>query len=299
MDMNRLRALREVARCGTMAAAAQALFLTPSAVSQQIAQLEDEVDVALTERVGRGVRLTPAGEALVAHTERILAVLDEARSELAQLKREIAGELRVAAFPSIASAVLPDVVKTLRVAFPRLQLVLEEMEPVDGLAALGSWRTDVAIVDDLSVLADRGTYELVPLAEDSLRVLVPENHELAKRASVSVADLKIQDWALDSTSSAFGDYIGNLCRRAGFEPRLNARCKGFEMVAAMVTSGASISIVPGLRLVRGIPRTKVIRLRPEVRRKISVAYRRGEHRHPAVTVFLEELVRSAEKLKLE
>jgi DNA-binding transcriptional LysR family regulator len=297
MDMNRLKALREVARCGTMAAAAQALFLTPSAVSQQIAQLEEETDVALTERRGRGVRLTPAGEALVAHTERIMVVLDEARSELAQLKREIAGELRVAAFPSIASAVMPDTVKALRAVFPRLLLVLEEMEPLDGLAALGSWRADVAVIDDLSVQLGKNpeNFGLVPLAEDALHVLLPASHDLAKRASLTISDLRHQDWALDSTSSAFGDFITNLCRRSGFEPRLNARCKGFEMVAAMVASGASVSVVPGLRLVRPIAGMKAVRLRPDVRRKISVAYRRGERRHPAVTVFLEELVRTAGK----
>ena len=124
MDVGRLQALRELARCGTIAAAADALFLTPSAVSQQIAQLQDEAGVKLTERVCRGVRLTPAGQALVAHAERIMVVLDEARSEMAQLRQEIAGELRVAAFPSVASAVLPDTVKALQQAFPRLEIVL-------------------------------------------------------------------------------------------------------------------------------------------------------------------------------
>jgi DNA-binding transcriptional LysR family regulator len=298
MDMNRLRALRELARCGTMAAAAEALFLTPSAVSQQIAQLEEEAGIALTERRGRGVRLTPAGEALVAHTERIMVVLAEAKSELAQLRREIAGELRVAAFPSIASAVMPDTLRALRAVFPRLQIVLEEMEPLEGLAALGSWRTDVAVIDDLSVLLERKqeTYGLIPLTEDTLHVMLPATHPLATKQSLTVVDLRDQDWALDSTSSAFSDFIANLCRRSGFEPRLNARCKGFEMVAAMVTSGGSVSIVPGLRLVRPLQGAKAIRLRPEVRRKISIAYRKGERNHPAVSVFTEELIRTVSKL---
>lgn len=298
MDMSRLKALRELARCGTMAGAAEALFLTPSAISQQIAQLEEEVGIALTERRGRGVRLTPAGEALVVHAERVMTVLDEARSELAQLKREIAGELRVAAFPSIAAALMPDVIKALRAVFPRLQIVLEEMEPLDGLSALGSWRTDVAVIDDLSVLLDKrhDQYGMVPLTEDTLHVLLPEGHPLTKKASLTVSDLRHQDWALDSTSSSFGEFIMNLCRRAGFEPRLNARCRGFEMVAAMVTSGASVSIAPGLRLVKPIAGVKAVRLRPEARRKISVAYRQGERNHPAVTVFLEEIVRTASRL---
>ena len=138
-----------------MAAAADALYLSPSAVSQQITQLELEAGVTLTERRGRGVRLTPAGEALVGYAERVMVVLDEAKSEMAQLRREIAGELRVAAFPSIASVVLPQTVTALRRVFPRLNIILNEMEPTDGLAALRSWRVDVAIIDDLSTILDR------------------------------------------------------------------------------------------------------------------------------------------------
>lgn len=297
MDLLRLRTLRELARCGTMAAAAEALFLTPSAVSQQIAQLEDEAGLALTERRGRGVRLTPAGEALVAHAERIMVVLDEAKSELAQLRREIAGELRVAAFPSIASAVLPETVKALRTVFPRLEIVIEEMEPSEGLAALGSWRTDIALVDDISTpVLSKENVDFAPLTDDLVHVLVGATHEFRARRSVTIADLKHESWALDSTSSAFGDFIISLCRRSGYEPRLNAKCRSFEVAAAMVASGCSISVAPGLRLRRPMEGVIAVKLRPELRRKIFVAYRRGEKNHPAITVFMEELGRTAARL---
>lgn len=296
MDLHRLKALRELARHGTMAAAAEALFLTPSAVSQQLAQLEQEAGVALTERRGRGVRLTPAGEALVAHAERVLVVLDEARSEMAQRRREIAGELRVAAFPTIASAVLPATVQALHVAHPRLEVVLHEMEPLDGLAALGSWRADVALIDDLSApLAGRqDNLGLVPLAQDRLYALLPAAHALAARRSLAVGELRAEAWAMDSTASAFGDVVMGLCRRDGYEPRVNAHCTGFEMVAAMVASGCSVSVVPGLRLLRPTPGLTAVRLRPEMRRQISAAYRRGEREHPAVAAFVRELVRTSE-----
>ena len=174
-----------------MAAAADALYLSPSAVSQQITQLELEAGVTLTERRGRGVRLTPAGEALVGYAERVMVVLDEAKSEMAQLRREIAGELRVAAFPSIASVVLPQTVTALRRVFPRLNIILNEMEPTDGLAALRSWRVDVAIIDDLSTILDRKQSGMGRiLTEDVLYALVPVRHELARKHSLSVSDLK-------------------------------------------------------------------------------------------------------------
>ncbi|WP_028220411.1 LysR family transcriptional regulator [Paraburkholderia oxyphila] len=298
MEVSRLRALLELARCGTMAAAADALSLTPSAVSQQIAQLEDEAGVRLTERVGRGVRLTLAGHALVGHAERMMVVLDEARSEMAELRREIAGELRVAAFPSIASVVLPDTVKALQLAFPRLEIAIEELEAIDGVAALRSWRTDVALIDDLSIVAgdNRENVAVVPLAEDVWYVTVSTDHPLSKKPSLSLADLRHERWAIESRGGPLGSYVTDLCRRAGYEPRINAKCRGSEMIEAMVASGCSVSIVPGLRMLRSPPGVAWVKLRPEVRRKIYVAYRRGERNHPMVKVFVEEIVRTASKL---
>ncbi|KER69158.1 MULTISPECIES: LysR family transcriptional regulator [Burkholderia] len=292
MEVGRLKALLELARYGTMAAAAEALHLTPSAVSQQISQLEEEAGVKLTERVGRGVRLTPAGHALAGHAERVMVVLDEARSELAELRREMVGELRVAAFPSIASLVLPDVLKKLRPAYPRLEIGLEELEPIDAVAALRAWRTDIALIDDLSIKAgnDQENIEVVPLAEDVLYVAVATDHPLSKMPSLGVADLRHETWAMESTWSTFGGFVIDLCRRAGFEPRINAKCRGSEMVEAMVASGCSVSVAPGLRVLRAPAGVAWVKLKPEVRRKIYVAYRRGERNHPMIKVFLKEVV---------
>ncbi|WP_423372097.1 LysR family transcriptional regulator [Burkholderia sp. LMG 32019] len=294
MEVGRLKALLELARSGTMAAAAEALHLTPSAVSQQIAQLEEDAGIQLTERIGRGVRLTPAGRALVVHAERVMVVLDEARSELVQLRREIVGELRVAAFPSIASLVLPDTVKRLELAHPRLEIGLEELEPIDAVAALRAWRTDIALIDDLSIEAgkDRENIELVPLTEDVLYVAVATDHPLSKRRSLGVADLRHEAWAMESTWSTFGDFVIDLCRRAGFEPRINAKCRGSEMVEAMVASGCSVSVAPSLRVLKAPAGVTWIKLKPEVRRKIYVAYRRSERKHPMIKVFVEEIVRA-------
>ncbi|MDF3881118.1 LysR family transcriptional regulator [Cupriavidus basilensis] len=300
MEISRLRALRELSTRQTMAAVADALFLTPSAVSQQIAQLEEEAGIKLTERQGRGVRLTTAGEVLVAHVERLLGVLEEAKSDLAQLKKEIAGKIRVAAFPTVAAALLPHVIKTLGVSYPFLEIVLEEMEPADGLAALGSWRADIAFVDDLTFRLRREdkTVEQVPLLEDVLYALLPCSHRFADRATVSMGELKNEAWALDSASSFYAEFIVNLCRRAGYEPRINAECRGFEILGAMVAAGCSVSVIPGLRLSHTPSDVRAVKLRPEMKRRISVAYRRGERKHPAVQVFVSQLLASAEELAL-
>lgn len=296
MDFTRLRTLRELANRRTMAAVAEALYLTPSAVSQQIAQLEEEAGVALTERQGRRVKLTHAGELLVTHVERMLTVLDEAKSDLAVIREEISGTLRIAAFATAAATLLPPVIQALRRPFPRLQVTLAEMEPAEGLAALGSWDANLAIVDDLSLQLARleKTVETVPLLEDELRVVMTRGHRLAERESIDLTELQDEDWALDSAGSFYGEFVTGLCRRAGYTPRVNAECQGSEIIAAMVASGCSISIIPALRIHQMPASLVTVSLRPRIKRKILAVFRRGDKRHPTIQAFLQELKRAAE-----
>jgi DNA-binding transcriptional LysR family regulator len=289
MDLSRLRALRELSTRGTMAAVAQALHLTPSAVSQQIALLEDDAGMPLTERRGRGLRLTHAGQVLAQHAERVMAELDAARSSLAGIRGDVAGEVRIAAFPSAAAALLPRTIHALRKSHPRLEPVLLELEPAEGLAALRSWQADVAIVDDLSLATGGQGIVRIALAEDSLVALLPSRHALAAREAVSVADLAGEAWAMDSTSSYYAQFIVGLCQRAGFEPRIMAHCRSFEMVAALVAAGCAVSVIPGLRRALAPRGVAMVELRPRVRRQIQIAFRSGERRHPVIQAVIAEL----------
>lgn len=274
-----------------MAAVAEALFLTPSAVSQQITQLEEETGVNLVERQGRGVRLTPAGELLVAHADRLFAVLDEAKAEMAGIRKEISGTLRIAVFPTVGSWLLPAAIQLSQQRHPYLRVVLEEMEPAEGLAAVRSRRCDLAFVDDLTTIMPAGEkgIEKVEMTDDSLYVLLPAGHRLANKAALSISELKNEEWALDSAWSGFADFVVGLCRRAGYEPKVNAHCRGFEILAAMVAEGCSIAIVAGLRLRYPVRGVSAVKLRPTVKRRISAAYRSGERDHPAIHSFLAAL----------
>lgn len=296
MEIARLRTLRELSVRDTMAAVADALFLTPSAVSQQIALLEQETGVQLIEKQGRGVRLTPAGERLVAHAERLFTVMDEAKSDMAAIREEISGRLRVAVFPTVGTSLLPTAIQQVEQQYPYLQVVLKEMEPAEGLAALNAGRCDLAFVDDLTIdrTAGRKNIDRIALIDDALVALLPAQHRLAGRPSLSVAELKDERWALDSAWSGFADFVLGLCRRAGYEPNINAHCRGFEILTAMVSQGCSVAIVAGLRVRGPVHGIAAVKLRPEVKRRISVAYRSGEREHPAIRVFLTALARSVD-----
>lgn len=295
MDAGRLRTLRELSIRGTMAAVADAVHLSPSAVSQQIAQLEEEVGLDLVERRGRGVHLTPAGRRLVEYAERILGVLEEAEAEMAELKRIVAGEFRIAAFPSVAAALIPQTIQMLQIAHPQLSVVFDELEPHEGLAALRAWQTDAALIDDLTTPPTmlNPTFEVIHLMDDRLYALLPGTHRLATQEQIALSDLHDENWAIETGSGAYSDVVVRACERAGFYPRINATCNGFEVVRALVESQCSVSIVPGLQA-RSVSRQLAVRpLLPPMHRKISVAFRKSDLRRPTITAFLQHLMESA------
>lgn len=278
-----------------MAAVADALYVSPSAVSQQISLLEQEVGIALIERRGRGVSLTLAGVQLVQRADRIFAELESAKAEIAEHKKIIAGELRVAAFPSVAAALIPSTIRHLTELHPRLTIQFDEMEPEESLAALRSWQTDVAIIDDLNIPpgALDPNVEIVPLIEDVFNVIVSQHHRLADRATITLEDLREERWVIDTASSTYTKMLTGACLSAGFSPQITARCKGFEVVIAMIREGCAIAILPGLRASHDLEDVWVCRLAPEIRRKISLAFRKGEKRSPALQAFLVEVTAQA------
>lgn len=289
MDISRLRALRELSIRRTMAAAAEALYVTPSAVSQSIAQLETELGVDLVERRGRGVELTQAGRQLVQRAERILSEVESARAEIAEIKKTVSGELRIAAFPSIAAALVASSMHDLIRLHPRLTARFEEMEPAESLAALRSWQVDVAIVDDLNIAPGSldQNIETTPLLEDVFNVMVSQSHPLAGKAAANLTELREERWALDTASPTYSRMITEACQAAGFNPNIVARCKGFEVTIALIREGYAISILPGLRASYDLEDVWVCKLVPEIRRKISLAFRKGETRSPALKALID------------
>ena len=144
----RLQLLREISRRGSIKAAAEAMHVTPSAVSQQLATLEREAGVQLLEKSGRRVRLTDAATRLVRHADTITGAIAAAEADLASMQQVVTGTLRVAAFPTAARAVMPSVMTALSRLHPELRVTLRDLEADDSLTALRMDEIDIAIVDD-------------------------------------------------------------------------------------------------------------------------------------------------------
>src|SRR3569833_714789 len=145
LDVRRMRVLREVAMRGSFSATNKTLSFTQSAVSQQIAALEREAGTVLVQRNARGVRLTEAGEALVRHTDGVLARLAEAEAELEAIAGLRGGRLRMAAFESAGATLMPLANAAFNAHHPTVELSMILAEPEESLPQLRSGELDVAL----------------------------------------------------------------------------------------------------------------------------------------------------------
>lgn len=281
-----------------MAAAADVVGLSPSAVSQQISLLEEEVGVALIERRGRGVAITPAGERLIQHALSILNILEEAKTDIAEIKQTVSGEVQLCSFPSIAASLLPAAIRELQVTYPELIVSAVEMEPHLGLAQLRSWQVDLAIVDDLALKEEKKAdgLDTYPIYEDRIVAVLHRDHVLAKEPNLELSDFRHEFWAIDARPNTFSHTLFEMCAARGFEPRVVGRFDAFDLVLPMVEQRAVVALLPQIRTLSYGGQLVARQFNPPIKRNISLAIRRGEARRPALKVVLEKLLQHAEKL---
>lgn len=291
----RLQLLREVARRGTIRAAAAAMSITPSAVSQQLKLLEGEAGLPLLEHHGRHVRLTEAGEALVRHADIVSASLAAAESDLATYREGVVGTLRVAAFPTAARAILPAAIASLGARHPGLRVNLRDLETGESLIALARDEVDIAVVDEYDEVTRvrEGDIDLVPLLRDRLHVAMPSARATAivpSSPSVTLDALRDEAWIMDTEASSIHQAVLRACRRSGFEPNVRSWCKDYSVIIALVEAGLGVAMLPGLALRDRPIRAVVLPVDPPLERAVLVAVKPERRSHPAVAAMLGELL---------
>lgn len=298
-DLHRLRLLREVEARGTIAAAAQACSLSASAVSQQLSVLQREIGVDLLIRDGRRVLLTQAARVLVAHTERVLAELEQARADVAALSGEVSGVVRLAAFPTAASSLVPSALAATRAAHPDLKVLLEERELTDGINALKAGHVDLLLVYEYNLLpevADVGI-ELTPLITESLLAAVPGTLKLP-RGHLRLEALREQPWIAPRSDTSLRVALERACALAGFTPHLDYTSDDYTVILSLVAADLGVSVVPQLAL-ENVSASLQIRTvaEPALSRKVSVAARAGSTRTPSFAVVINSLRDAAATLQ--
>jgi molybdate transport repressor ModE-like protein len=300
VDLRRLHVLRLIHRYGSVTAAADALRLTPSAVSHQIRQLTREIGTPLLEPHGRGVRLTPAGHTLVAHADTLHADWERARADLAAHADGGAGLLRLCGFPTAVAGVLAPAVARLATTDPLVTVHIAEVESTEGFDLVLSGEADIAIVVPTvdSPPLDDTTFDQRPLLEEPLDLLVPADHPIADRAAVSLADAALDPWVVPDPGVDFHQIVLVACATAGFTPKVAHHVKDWVSVAALVSHGLGLSLIPRLAPLPAHHRVLRVPLvgGPEPTRRLLTCVRRGSDEHPVVARGLAALREVSEGL---
>jgi DNA-binding transcriptional LysR family regulator len=251
-DARLLTVFREVATRGSFSEAAAALSFTQPAVSQQIARLERELGTRLLARNARGVTLTPAGEVLLRHAERMLAQLREAEAEVQSVAGVERPRLRVGAFASAAASIMPPALAELRSAHPAAAVTMRVAEMPESLDALRTGELDLSVIIDavntpLDVPSD---VKVADLFDDPFLATLPYSHPLAGRGAIALADLREEEWMVTGVGNSCPDttIVLDACRAAGFAPQASFSSDDYAAIQGMVASGMGVAIIPSLAL---------------------------------------------------
>ncbi|MFJ1878150.1 LysR family transcriptional regulator [Streptomyces chartreusis] len=297
IDLRRLHVLRAVAHYGTVTAAASALHFTTSAASQQIRQLARELGVDLLEPQGRGVRLTSAAESLLAHADAIQARWEQAELDLRADHGAPAGLLRVSGFPVAVSVLLAPMAARLRERHPQLTVRMREAEAPTGFDLLFEGEADLAVVEATIFnppLSDEG-FDQQPLLDDPFDLVVPEDHPLAGRDRVDLAEAAREDWIAPVPDSPCRPHVLSACGAAGFTPDIVHHARDWNVMAHLIAHGLGVALIPRLaQLTPHLPITRV-RCTGNPHRKLLTCTRGGGHARPAVAAALAELRELAPK----
>ncbi|MEU4831581.1 LysR family transcriptional regulator [Streptosporangium sp. NPDC023615] len=256
IDPRRLRVLHEVARRGGVVRAAEALHLTASAVSQQLALLEREVGLSLIDRSQRRVALTPAGRVLAGYAERVEEELGEARRELIRFTERLAGPVAIAAFPTVIRHLLVPALGILAERHPRITPRIRELYGPPALQELRLGGVDLAITEqdaDETVVV-RQAIASHPLHVDEYRIVAPPGWA---EVPAEVADLAGLPWIAGPPGHACGQALERLATLHGFTPSRVHLIQEFPPTLALVAAGHGVAIVPSLALL-DLPEGEVV-----------------------------------------
>ncbi|MHB9850687.1 LysR family transcriptional regulator [Streptomyces sp. Tue6028] len=289
LDVRRMQVLRAVVGCGSVTGAAADLGYTPSAVSQQIAALEREAGTELLERVGRGVRPTPAGLLLTEYADVIGRKVAEAETALADLLSGRTGRLAVRYFATAGAALVAPAIARFRSEHPGVEVELKLTDPEDPLPDVKEGRADLALVVGPRDPVPDGV-RLVHLLDDPYRVVLPRGHRLAGRRTPALADLAGEPFVGSEWPGPCLAAQLDACAAAGFTPGFVVQSEDYVTAQGFVAAGLGVSLIPRLGLGGRHPDVVVRKVRdPEPMRAIYAAVRESAPERPALRGLLDAL----------
>jgi DNA-binding transcriptional LysR family regulator len=241
MDLRQLEIIRAIAETGSFTAAGDKLHVSQSAISRQILLLEEELREAVFHRIGRRIRITPAGESLLQLSRRVFQDLNETVAAISDKQEALRGTLRLVGGMTVCLYLFPALLAEVRRAHPHLDLKINVGSAERSISMLRSGVGDLGL---LTLPVEATDLVSVPVLQEELLLITYPSHPLAKKRHIAAHDLDRQSFVLFETGSITRRLVEEFFMREGLEVEIIMETENVEIIKAMVRHGLGISIIP-------------------------------------------------------
>ncbi len=241
MDLRQLEIIRAIADAGSFTAAGEKLHVSQSAISRQILLLEEELGEPVFHRIGRRIRITPAGESLLQLSHRVFQDLQDTVSLIGDTRESLRGTIRLVGGMTVCLYVFPALLAEVRRVHPHLDMKITVGSADRSIALLRSGAGDLGLV---TLPVDSSDLIAAPLLPEELLLITYPTHPLARRKHITPADLDNQPFIPFETGSITRRLIDEFFTRQRIEAQIVMETENVEIIKAMVRNGLGISIIP-------------------------------------------------------
>lgn len=287
LELRQLRYFVEVAEREHISEAAEHLHVAQSAISRQIANLEEELGTTLFERVGRNVKLTPIGKIFLEHSIEALKAIDFAVKQVEDYLDPEKGTIKIGFPTSLASYVLPTVVTAFKKQYPKVNFHLRQGSYKFLIEAVKNRELNLAFLGP--VPAKDEFINTMILFSENIHALIPANHPLAKKEKINLADLRDDYFVLFPEGYILNKVAVDACKQAGFTPKVISEGEDMDALKGLVAAGIGVTLLPDSSLYDSTPRftVKIPIEIPTIRRTVGIIFPTNRELSPSEQIFLE------------
>ncbi|KSU87516.1 LysR family transcriptional regulator [Priestia flexa] len=287
MELRQLRYFMEVARREHVSEAAEHLHVAQSAISRQIANLEDELGVELFQREGRNVKLTSIGKLFLEHTETAMKAIDYAKEQVDEYLDPERGTIKIGFPTSLSSHLLPTIISAFKENHPNVAFHLRQGSYKFLIESVKKRDINIAFLGPVPV--DDEDIEGHILFTEKILALVPSSHPLATQENLRLRDLRNEDFVLFPNGFVLRKIAVDACKQAGFMPNISSEGEDLDAIKGLVSAGMGITLLPESTVSETTPRftTKIPIHTPEVKRTVGMIIPRNRNLAPSDQIFYE------------
>lgn len=287
LELRQLRYFVEVAEREHISEASEHLHVAQSAISRQIANLEEELGAPLFERVGRNVKLTSIGKIFLEHTIVALKAIDFAVKQVEEYLDPEKGTIKIGFPTSLASYMLPTVISAFKREYPDVSFQLRQGSYKFLIESVKNRELNLAFLGPLPPKDDK--IEPTILFSENISALLPANHRLSKEKSIKLVDLRHEDFVLFPEGYILHKVAIDACKSVGFVPHVTSEGEDMDALKGLVAAGIGVCLLPESAFYDSTPRftVKVPIDSPSFRRTVGIISPRTRELAPSEQVFLD------------